>query len=1236
MSGEKGSQQRQEPEPQEIVAGRYQLTRMLARGGMGEVFSAIDQSTGRPVALKRLHASARTQRGVVVHFMREYHALSELRHPRIIEVYDYGVDHDVPYYTMELLDGQDLRDLSPLPYREACLYLRDVASSLALLHARRLLHRDVSPRNVRRTSDGHCKLIDFGAMIAFGVPPNVSGTAPCIPPEALQGASLDQRTDLYSLGALAYCVLTGRHGYEVAQLDQLRDAWQTPLVRPKHHVRDLPEALDELVMSLLSLDPMKRPKSAAEVIDWLSAVGELPSDDVAGAARSFLTSSRLCGRGLACEEMTRRLQRGFEGRGSAILVAGVVGSGKSRMLAEAGLIAQTCGLRAARVVARRQRGAAYAVAQDLVAALQQIAPTEAKLAGAERIEWPRALGLVGDLANAERDVSEARARLQQELSSLFCRVARAQPLLLTVDDLDRADEFSVALLASLALQARELPLVIVSSQTEGSSEPQSDAVQAFRSAASCLHLSELSQADSGELVQSMFGNVPNLMRLTDWMFRVARGNPKLTIELAEHLLKRGLVRYVEGTWVLPSDEIREGVPQDMAEAWVARIQALSPVAVALAELLCVRRGGASAERCLAAGAASAEHVFGALDELVREGVLESAGDEYAFAQDALRKTLQRGLTPERAGLLHRRWADMLLAESAPDIDAQLEAGWHLIHTDDELRGADLLARVAPVLVEQGLAMSTAIPAIEKALAVYERLKRPLEIRLRLRSTLVLVGYLYDYRLAALYGKETLAALHLCSGVALAERMSRWAGARAALILAMFLTSVRRLWLPPDRRGPPTRIAMKYFVRSAMGLLGVRAVGLDAAGTSEILKLVAPLAGAPSMSSGRVVYLSCRAIALQILGREGDTDRAVRAALTELRRGRRQDMTELEYQNLLIGLLTSDGQNECYREGSQALQRADVLDAIGSRQAQAAALRIRMTYYLRRGDTDRAEQCRRAIDLHAIQGGKTWQVEWFAVPLEGMSGATWSDLVMMRRSLDRLEQLIVEVPSLATMRDSIGMSYSFRRGDLARAVRYGERYKATNAPRTLIGWAATYAMLALTYAELGQPERAREICEEALAHVTEADRAYFVMYSLLDVAYATALALLGERKRAEAILDAQFERLRTHGEHVTLVLMYQHRARMARLVSDRSALLQSLQSMRTAALTSGFPAVILLADRVAELRVAWKRPPSPHFCAAARPAQRAIARRCACWLAGWRRTRRTCSHGWVMTCSWSRR
>jgi tetratricopeptide (TPR) repeat protein len=269
-----------------------------------------------------------------------------------------------------------------------------------------------------------------------------------------------------------------------------------------------------------------------------------------------------------------------------------------------------------------------------------------------------------------------------------------------------------------------------------------------------------------------------------------------------------------------------------------------------------------------------------------------------------------------------------------------------------------------------------------------------------------------------------------------------------------------------------------------------------------------------------------------------------------------------------------------------------LDKIGTRIAQAAALRVRMLYYLRRGDSERAERLRYQVDLHAIQAGHAWQVEWFAAPAEGMAGAAWSDMVMMRRALERIERLVEEVPTLATARDSMRMAYAFRRGEFTRAAELGERYVAEHAPQTTLGWGAAYAMIAMAYIETGRAVEARTLCENALALLTAEDRAYFALYDVLEVAYAMSLAVLGERERAEAMLDALFELRQSQGEHVILVGFYQYRARMARLVGDRPALLYALQSMRTAALSSGFPGVILLADRVAEMRAKDGQLPIP--------------------------------------------
>src|SRR5262252_545364 len=153
-----------------VLGGRYQVLEELERGGMGVVYRVRELRSGAQLALKQLLVGSDAMRSVSMAalFEREFHALAQLAHPRVIEVYDYTVDPEGSFYTMELLDGGDLHGRAPLDPRQACTLMLDVCSSLALLHARRLVHRDISPRNVRCTRDGRAKLIDVGAMVPMG------------------------------------------------------------------------------------------------------------------------------------------------------------------------------------------------------------------------------------------------------------------------------------------------------------------------------------------------------------------------------------------------------------------------------------------------------------------------------------------------------------------------------------------------------------------------------------------------------------------------------------------------------------------------------------------------------------------------------------------------------------------------------------------------------------------------------------------------------------------------------------------------------------------------------------------------------------------------------------------------------------------------------------------------------------------------------------------------------------
>src|SRR5689334_20313607 len=146
------------------VGDRYLLVSELGAGGVGKVALAIDEQTGRRVALKQMRVAAAQDRDdLLTLFKREYYTLKQLAHPLFVEVYEYGVDHGGPFFTMELLSGRDIDQCAPLPWTEVCRILRDVASGLAMLHSRGLVYRDLSARNVRLAENGQAKLLDFGA-----------------------------------------------------------------------------------------------------------------------------------------------------------------------------------------------------------------------------------------------------------------------------------------------------------------------------------------------------------------------------------------------------------------------------------------------------------------------------------------------------------------------------------------------------------------------------------------------------------------------------------------------------------------------------------------------------------------------------------------------------------------------------------------------------------------------------------------------------------------------------------------------------------------------------------------------------------------------------------------------------------------------------------------------------------------------------------------------------------------
>ncbi|MGD8861610.1 MAG: protein kinase [Myxococcales bacterium] len=1161
--------------------GRHRLLERIAQGAMGEVYAARDEVRGRSVALKRMRPEALKIIGAVEHFRAEYRELCRLEHPRIIEVYDYGIDGDQPFYTMELLDGEDLRQLAPMPYREACRCLRDVASSLALLHARRLLHRDLSPRNVRRTGDGRCKLLDFGTMAPFGEPHNIAGTPPFVPPEALEGEALDQRSDLYSLGALAYWLLTGRHAHDVQVIDELPASWKKPPPRTRRFVPEIPPALDDLVLSLLELSPMGRPSSASEVIERLTAAGGLEVDDTLDVAASYLAGARLVGREHAMANIERRIEQTRDERGVAVRIDGDAGVGKSRLLREAVLMAQLQGMAVVHASARDCPDE-RALARQLAAELQGAAPNDAAEArlglepGLALLDSHPAPGAPGT------DGTEARARAQNAVAEWFARVSRQRPLLVAVDDLDRADEFSAAFVASLAIAAAGLPLLVLATTTRRATRDQPSAVGALTTVAARVPLSSLDEAQTGELMRSIFGDVPQLQRVTHWMFRNAHGNPALCVELTQHLIERGVVRYVSGQWALPDTDITEEVPGELREALAMRLRRLSNDAQGIARLVAINGGSAPDHLLRAATELSERRADEALRELEHEQVLRRSGERWVLSLDAMREALELSMEEHERRSLHARLAAALLDDD--DQQARLLAGWHLVHTVDELRGADILADLGPRLMREGLGAASATRAIEKALEVYERHGRPLAARLGLRSHLIVGGYLVDPAIAHRYGAETIDALYRASGLDVARRLARTLGAKLGIYLGAAWASVRRIFVARSQRPPHIVAATHYFCRATMALVGVRATGLDAPGTRALAELILPLArsGIPGATE---VALTCQALALQPWGRESELERALSEAIERLDRlpvALVPGMTEADVLDMRVGLWLSRGINACYRPGREGLEVADRVEAMGSQLSGVCADRIRTVYYTVRGYREEADRYRQRIEMHAVQGGSTWQVHAFSVPIEGISAAIYGDVVGARRALERIDELAERTPSLQPLRDLCLSAYQYARGQYEEVVRLGEAWQARHPPGTVIGWAQAYMAHAGALLALGRAEEARDMAERGLDAVPPDDLDYFIMYMPLQGIYALAVGMSGDETRSRALLSRLELRLRDAGEHSALALLSEYRTRMARKRHDQAELQASLQSLEEAARLSRNPALIAHAERIAGL------------------------------------------------------
>jgi serine/threonine-protein kinase len=277
----------------ELIAGRYELEELVGSGGMSNVFRAHDQLLERTVALKILHEQYTRDEDYVERFRREARAVAQLTHPNIVTVIDRGEQDGRQFIVFEYVHGQNLKDLSargPLEPREAIRLALQVAQALSFAHDRGLVHRDVKPQNVLLNDDGQAKVTDFGiarSLDVHGVTQTgtVLGTSDYIAPEQARGQKVDPKTDIYSLGAVLYELLTGEvpfSGDNFVAVAMRHVSEPPPSVLA--HRPDCPLRLDLAVQRAMAKDPADRFASMDDFCAELEAcLAELEGRDGEGA-----------------------------------------------------------------------------------------------------------------------------------------------------------------------------------------------------------------------------------------------------------------------------------------------------------------------------------------------------------------------------------------------------------------------------------------------------------------------------------------------------------------------------------------------------------------------------------------------------------------------------------------------------------------------------------------------------------------------------------------------------------------------------------------------------------------------------------------------------------------------------------------------------------------------------------------------------------------------------------------
>ena len=789
-----------------------------------------------------------------------------------------------------------------------------------------------------------------------------------------------------------------------------------------------------------------------------------------------------------------------------------------------------------------------------------------------------------DLPQSDEAVEERiRLQVQAAFQDWFVAIAKERPLVLAVDNVHAVDEFSGAVLAALARRSRKHALLTLFTRRTEAPVSAAAAVRGIYEASSSLKLRGLTREETGGLVLALFGDVPHADRFAEWLQEPTGGNPLKCIELARHLVAQNVVRYAQGTWSLPTSpsEIDLGSGFDAAQS--ERIAQLPARSRSLAQALSVFGPAVPMEVCVSIGELEGEKdVLSVLDDLVGDGVLIASGQHYRFEHEGLREALRGGLETDHRQRLHRHVATTMLASAGDgDLFARSEAGFHLLEAGDRDSAAELLAETGMALAANTDNLGVAAPALEAAVELYREAGRHDYTLLPLLAELAQAAYYVDRKFAC-HNDEAVRILKRATGIGLATRLRPMLGRHLSFAVGLTAGGIGYALTPKKDRTASFAECLVMLFTCAATRAGIFSTMLDHDATQEAATLLEPFSILGDKVAPTAVLEMTRGSWLMTQDR---MPRAREHWLKVLPRledpARVKGVPERERRTFVGGALYSLGIIESFRDGTGALEYADRLDALDDKLYEMVADQLRMQYHAQRGELKQTEKYRERVDMHAIQKGSAWQVEiWSPLGLSAVYRRT-GDSIALKRTVDHLERLHTEIPSLEQYVLNAQAAYEVARGNPQKAAEILEALLDGLEPRRRVGWLGATGLLAQAYNQLGQHERARDLCDSARVYMAAEDREYFGLYVTVEIQLAMAWAGLGEFERATEHLTSLLDTRKEGNNPLNLGTLHNALARVALMAGDGKAFDHHVAEVERCFTPTENPALIAQATTLAE-------------------------------------------------------